>query len=174
MTNRHRLLIAIFFILGGLIAVGLIVRGLSDRAGVAEEKADAAVSAVTELAAQVRALGGEPVVEPSELPKTGPRGDVGPAGPPGPQGPIGPQGIQGPRGKQGQTGSTGVGTTGPAGPQGEPGPSGQDGKAGADGATGPAGPAGYPASFTIIGLGGQQMTCTDPDGDHNYTCNAAG
>lgn len=173
MTNKHRLLVAIFFVIGALIALGLIVRGLSDRADNAEKKADTAVSAVTELANQVRQLGGQPVVEPSELPKTGPQGDVGPEGPqgpPGPAGPAGPQGEPGTDGTTGPTGAPGASVTGPAGPSGPAGPAGKDGKDGADGAPGPAGPAGYPTSFELQVVGGQTLTCTDPDGDHNYTC----
>lgn len=47
------------------------------------------------------------------------------------------------------------GDTGAPGPQGEPGPKGDPG---------------YPDSWTYTDELGQTYTCTDPDGDHNYTC----
>lgn len=125
----------------------------------------------------------------------GPIGPVGPQGPQGPEGPIGPKGEDGAAGKTGQNGEAGAtgaqgdpgvagadgadgaqGPAGPAGPQGEPGPKGEQGPAGAKGETGsagPAGPAGYPDSFEItVGPQGNPVTyvCTDPDGDHDYTC----
>lgn len=103
------------------------------------------------------------------------QGLQGPQGEQGPRGETGPKGPRGFPGSNGQNGSTGiqgeVGPTGPAGPQGEIGPSGSPGP---QGPTGERGPAGYPDSFTYTtqnGLG-QETTyvCTDPDGDHSYTC----
>lgn len=126
---------------------------------------------------------------------TGPRGPMGFIGPQGPKGDDGRPGLQGPRGPPGQAdngedgqpgapGTSGVdGEAGPPGPQGEQGPPGPQGQPGADGAngapgsagpTGPPGPAGFPDSWTFTvtnGLGGSRtFTCTDPDGDRNYTC----
>jgi cell division protein FtsB len=85
---------------------------------------------------------------------------VGPAGPPGPAGPAGKDGAAGPSGADGKDGATGpVGPTRPAGPS---------------GSAGPTGPAGYPTSFgwtlTLVGNRTVTYTCTDTDGDHQYTC----
>jgi hypothetical protein len=131
----------------------------------AEKSAAVAIAAANDLAEQVRSLGGEPVVEPSDLPQVGPQGDIGPQGPAGATGATGPRGPRGPKGVPGPAGATGA--------KGDPGPAGQDGKDGTDGtdgADGAAGPAGYPTSFSFTWLGGQEFTCTDPDGDHAYTC----
>ena len=51
-----------------------------------------------------------------------------------------------------------TGPPGPTGPQGEP------------GAKGDQGPAGYPDSITYTDPAGFTYLCTDPDGDHDYTC----
>lgn len=170
MTRFHR---AAFLVLATFAAVVLFLylQALADEAHDANRTAQTATNAATELADQVRDLGGDPVVEPSELPKTGPQGDVGPQGPAGPTGPPGPQGEPGAKGKKGADGAPGASVTGPVGPAGA---DGKDGKDGADGAPGPAGPAGYPASFSFTGVGGQVFTCTDPDGDHAYQCESSG
>lgn len=114
------------------------------------------------LAEQVRDMGGEPIVEPTKKPDTGPLngtdgidgedGEDGVQGPPGAQGERGPKGDKGDRGSGGTDGSDGAqgsagadglngadGAPGEPGPQGEPGPV---GPAGPKGDTGPAGPAG--------------------------------
>lgn len=123
--------------------------------------------ATTALAAQVEALGGEPVVKPDSAGPdsgvvlvpgpTGARGATGPQGEPGvgAQGPVGTQGVPGDRG---EPGAPGVGETGPQGPPGD---------AGAEGPAGPPGPP--PESFTFTVLS-QSFICTDPDGDGNYAC----
>lgn len=124
----------------------------------------------------------------------GPRGEQGFTGPQGPMGPIGPRGYtgkDGPDGKDGAKGSDGAvglsgedgmpgdpGSPGDQGDQGPPGPPGSDGRDGAEGPEGPRGEqgdAGYPESwsYTVPGPGGSPGVtyyCSDPDGDHNYTC----
>jgi hypothetical protein len=171
MTKLHRISYTVLWIMSVIVVV-LLVHGLTENVREAEHKADRSAAAtkeaseaVTDLAEQVRSLGGQPVVEPSDLPQVGPQGDVGPQGLTGATGATGPQG---PRGLKGATGPAGA-----AGAKGEPGPAGRDGKDGtdgADGADGAVGPAGYPTSFTFTWLGGQEFTCTDSDGDHAYTC----
>jgi len=106
----------------------------------------------------------------------GPKGDTGAQGDkgaPGDAGATGAPGAKGDTGAQGATGDTGApGSTGAQGPPGDPGPQGPQG------ATGPQGPPGAngspPASFSftfVDGVGAQvTLTCTDPDGDLNYTC----
>lgn len=171
MTRAHRLAFYALWI-SSIIVVGLLIHGLANTAREAQERADTATAAVSDLAQQVRSLGGEPVVTPSDLPSAGPPGPTGPQGFPGPPGPSGPPGPVGPAGPQGHPGATGptgpAGSTGLTGPKGDPGPQGNKGEpgpTGPQGDPGPAGPAGYPESFTFAGF-----TCTDPDGDHTYTC----
>lgn len=181
MTRWHR--IAFALLCAGFLAVILLYfTHLAARVNHAEHRAEtdtamskAALAAVDDLAAQVRDLGGTPVIEPSELPTPAP-GAPGPQGIRGDTGPAGATGATGPRGLRGLMGLPGpagpVGATGPQGPKGDTGPAGADGQNGTDGAPGPTGPAGYPDSFTITlhnGDGGV-LTCTDPDGDHSYTC----
>lgn len=103
-------------------------------------------AAVSQLARQVRRLGGVPVVEPDDLPS---QVVIGPAGPTGPTGGEGVDGADGQDGSDGAPGRPGSdGEDGAPGPQGEPGPvgpagpAGPVGAAGKDGATGPAGPQG--------------------------------
>jgi hypothetical protein len=110
----------------------------------------------------------------------GPAGPAGPVGPPGPRGPSGPKGDTGNQGTEGDAGAAGAegepgatGPEGPAGPPGPPGPQGNQGPAGPQGERGPEGPAGYPQSFTFT-FGAQEYTCTDPDGDRNYSCESSG
>lgn len=119
---------------------------------------------------------GTPCLASIEPDCTGPKGDTGAAGDKGATGDTGAQGATGAKGDtgaQGATGDTGApGATGAQGPPGDPGPQGPQG------ATGPQGPPGAngspPASFSftfVDGVGAQiTMTCTDPDGDLNYTC----
>lgn len=125
----------------------------------------------------------------------GPEGPLGPKGDPGdpgangssgPAGENGSDGVDGAPGTNGADGSTGpqgqageAGPQGPAGPAGPPGPQGPPGPAGGAGPTGPPGEAGYPATFTWTmqgpgGVGNQTYTCSDPDGDHKYTCEPVG
>ena len=147
MTRWHRLAYVILVV--GFVAVLLFyftdltgrVNHADHRADENAERSEAALTAVADLANQVRSMGGHPVVEPSELP--GPVGASGPAGPAGATGATGATGDTGPRGPRGYPGPTGpVGPMGPAGatgakgetgPKGEPG---QDGKDGADGKDG--------------------------------------
>lgn len=162
----------------GLAVVLFMFNGLGHRVNEAEDTARGnqkaltqAQKAVGQLARQVERLGGEPVVQPSDLPDAepvpgpqglpglrGPRGPRGPVGPqgergfPGAQGPVGstgPRGLTGKRGAAGATGATGAqgaqgsqGEIGPAGPQGPPGERGPAGPAGPAGDRGPAGPPG--------------------------------
>jgi len=129
----------------------------------------------------------------------GVQGIQGLTGPPGPPGPVGPQGVQGFQGESGKAGSAGTngadgkagadGSSGPAGspgadgpqgpkgdtgPQGPQGPKGEPGPKGDNGAQGETGPPGYPTSFTFTqtDITGRETTytCSDPDGDHQYTC----
>jgi hypothetical protein len=131
----------------------------------------------------------------------GEQGIPGIQGPPGPEGPLGPKGDPGDNGAAGAVGAAGKngldgasgtngtdGAAGPPGPAGEPGPQGPPGPAGPQGPpgpageagpTGPPGEAGYPSSFTWTmqgpgGIGNQTYTCSDPDGDHKYTCEPVG
>lgn len=134
----------------------------------AERVATQATAAANALADQVRRLGGQPVVEPSQLPQVGPTGAAGATGATGPTGATGARGPRGLRGLMGLPGPTGA--TGATGPAGATGAKGEPGKDGADGATGATGPAGYPASFSFTSIGGKTVTCTDPDGDHAYDC----
>jgi len=105
------------------------------------------------LAAQVERRGGDPVVDPADLP--GPAGAPGLSGLDGEDGRDGRDGRTGPRGPRGYPGAgtdgaSGIdgrdsitpgpdGAPGPQGDQGPPGPAGADGPAGQDGARGPAG-----------------------------------
>jgi len=139
-----------------------------EKAARAEHVAALATAAANDLADQVRSLGGQPVVEPSKLPKSGAAGPAGPQGLSGPPGVQGVPGVRGLRGFMGKPGATGaMGPTGATGPAGDTGPKGEPGK---NGDPGPTGPAGYPDSFSFNVIGGQTVTCTDPDGDHTYTC----
>lgn len=106
---------------------------------------------ISQLAQQVKGLGGTPVVQ---APQPGAQGPVGTQGPVGPQGPPGPTGPQGPAGRDGQSppcladpaqcqGAAGQnGIAGPAGATGPAGPAGSQGPAGPAGPQGPSGPAG--------------------------------
>lgn len=177
------------------------IHGLASRVSDAEKQATANRAAAEQLARQVKGLGGEPVVEPSTLPRVptsepGKSGAQGPSGPSGATGP-GPSWAQiaasvadycahhnkctGPAGATGQPGKDST-VPGPAGAAGKDGKDGSPGKDGADstvpgpqgpaGADGATGAAGYPASLRIP-VDGTNYVCTDPDGDHAYTCSAA-
>lgn len=104
---------------------------------------------------------------------TGPKGDPGADSTvPGPQGPKGDPGadstVPGPQGPQGQPGAD----SNVPGPQGPKGDTGDQGAKGDTGATGPKGDPGYPDSFTFTFMG-TDYSCSDPDGDHAYTCQPA-
>lgn len=185
MTRWHKLGFLVLALAGCAFVLLLLTRLTNE---VADSRTDAAANrqvasqnarAVRQLVAQVRRLGGDPVVKPSDMPAgptgatgaTGLQGETGPAGAQGPSGPPGPRGNQGPPGPVGDTGNTGAtgakgdtGQQGPAGPQGPPGPKGDQGP------KGDTGPAGYPDSFTYTDVTGATYYCTDPDGDHDYTC----
>lgn len=161
MTRWHR--IAYIVLVVGFLAVLLLYfDALTSRVNHAETRADVSVNAVTDLANQVRSLGGKPVIEPSQLPPAGPAGAQGVQGIPGPTGPQGPQGVPGPVGPVGaaMTGPTGPagakGDTGLAGPAGPAGKDGSDGKNGTNGAPGPAGADGTP------GRGITSVDCSSP------------
>jgi hypothetical protein len=151
--------------------------------------------------AQFQACKGKKAGSPGcTIPISPPAGKIGPqgvqgmqgiAGPPGPIGPQGPQGLQGVPGADGKNGAHGIqgdpgpaGDPGPPGTPGDTGPQGPEGPTGAKGDTGPAGPKGdtgptgpkgdtgpEPKSFTFS-QGPFVYTCTDPDGDGNYTCDS--
>lgn len=107
---------------------------------------------------------------PGQPGQSGPPGQPGKNGQPGQNG-TNPPCLAAPNQCNGQNGTNGQngndGPQGPQGPQGPAGPAGQDGKDGAQGPQGPAGP--EPSSFTFTYLG-VTYTCTDPDGDGQYTC----
>jgi hypothetical protein len=99
----------------------------------------------------------------------------------GTAGAPGSQGATGEAGAEGATGATGP--PGPPGPPGQQGPPGPPGEPGAEGAQGPPGPPGPPGpqgaqgppvgSFTILSAAGVSITCSDPEGDGQYTCSPA-
>lgn len=189
--RRHRWIVAVtlMLLLGAAIAYGIaelvsvqddIEDSRRDRADLRSELAGQHEIS-TALAEQVRALGEEPVVEPSDPPTTAPilQGERGPIGPRGPAGLPGLPGVDGTDGEPGAVGADGepgaVGESGATGAQGEPGASGAQGPAGATGpqgepgAQGPVGPAGADgrgiASVTCAGLpGGATWTFTYTDG----------
>lgn len=160
-------------------------------------------TALDALVQQVHSLGIEPAAPAPDPAATlqgqkGEKGDEGQKGPPGPPGPagatgqpgaVGSTGAAGAKGDRGEAGPAGVagpaGPTGSAGPSGMTGPEGPSGPAGAAGAQGDAGPAGAtgatgatgpqgpePASFTFT-QGITTWTCTDPDGDGDYSCTSS-
>jgi len=150
--------------------------------------------AAAALAAQVRRLGGRPVVQPSTLPTPtpGPRGEPGAAGArgaagqpgaPGPRGATGARGPAGPDGQPGIPGSRGdTGTQGPAGPAGPPGPQGPPGEQGPQGPKGdtgdqgPRGPQGDPGPTCPDGYTPEQRTVHDdqhPEGETVLVCVAS-
>lgn len=128
-----------------------------------------------QLADQVRAMGGVPVVTPSP----GAPGDPGAPGSPGSpgqpgadgrpgrtgqSGESGPQGPQGPQGEPGADGEPGATVQGPPGPSGAPGAPGKDGADGADGERGPAGPSGPPGPACPDGYQPETTTIVTPGG----------
>lgn len=132
---------------------------------------------IRDLAAQVRRMGGTPVVSPPP----------GPAGSPGQPGASGSQGRPGVAGKSGQpgasvtgppgkTGPTGASVTGPPGPVGPAGSAGKDGKDGADGKPGSDGKDGSPpSSWTWTDQLGTTYTCTRTSpGATTYDCQPSG
>lgn len=189
--------VACMAVVGVLLALGVNdVQNTQDDLEQTQARLDQQENASRVLARQVKRLGGEPVIDPDDLPEPepgeqGPQGLIGPQGPPGPQGdpgPKGPRGFPGPPGPFGPPGEDGspgrTGDTGPAGATGETGATGSQGETGAQGPQGetgpqgpqgeqgPAGPAGFPESWTFEWMG-STWTCTDPDQDRNYACTAA-
>lgn len=171
--SRHALwMTAALLILTGGVALALLLihREADARQQVAQE-ADLRGTAVSTLAADVRALreqlkaeGKTPVApDPSKavddlparaevpVPIPGPRG---PSGSPGPTGSPGATGAAGDPGRDGEPGA--VGPTGPAGPQGPPGSAGAQGEKGDRGEQGPAGPT-CPDGYSL------QTPSYDPD-----------
>jgi hypothetical protein len=153
-----------------------------DRQTLAQE-VSAQQQAAEKLAQQVRRLGGQPIVEPSNLPPApgaaGSPGTPGATGAPGPRGPQGVPGPRGPRGERGQTGATGAGGTagqvgaageqGPAGPKGEQGDTGPAGAKGDKGDPGPAGPQGPAGAAGQDGTSITQVDCTSGTGTFVFT-----
>ncbi len=155
------------------VAVVLFVR--------TSERLDASERETAALAAQLEAMGVEPITEPDEQPETvlipGPQGEPGTEGrdgrdgadstTPGPRGPRGFSGRDGTDGESitGPTGADGADSTVP-GPPGSPGPAGPAGNDGADGTDGTATPGDYQcpegqyvAGFTIADDGTVTLTC---------------
>lgn len=182
MTGLERALYrrrTLLFIVAGMLFLGAAVLGAfvmiqreAHRADQLADEADLRGTAVSTLAADVRALraqvqaaGQSPVApDPAAAVPNLPQRTVvpipGPAGPPGldgSPGATGPAGSPGPSGAAGVDGAQGpAGDPGPAGPQGDPGP------AGPAGPQGPAGPAGKdgqtcPDGYTL------QPALDDPD-----------
>lgn len=199
MNARTRVVLYVVVVGLALTTILLMIGQLTDRVQRAEAAALASQSAAKDnavaledartligrLGTQVKGLGGTPVVVPSDVPEpteaVGPTGATGATGDRGPRGFIGPVGPRGLPGEDGTNGSDGETVTGPAGQDGaagavgEPGPegpAGPQGQQGPQGERGPEGPAGFPQSFTYTDATGIQRTCTDPDGDRNYTCEA--
>ncbi|MDB5911098.1 MAG: hypothetical protein JWP34_5215 [Massilia sp.] len=139
---------------------------------------------IRDLAAQVRRMGGTPVVTPPPGPagspgapgQPGAAGSPGASGSPGRSGASGAQGSPGPVGPSGAAGAAGApgqsvtGPAGPAGPSGPPGKDGADGKPGADGKDGPP-----PTSWTWTDQLGTTYTCTQTSpGATTYDCQPSG
>lgn len=164
MNHRLRVIAWVVLAVFGVVALGLILSGLTDRVQRAERSAEDAtttahknaaiagqgVVAVRRLAQQVKRLGGTPVVSPTDVPlpagdpgpqgergSAGPQGSTGAKGEPGTQGSTGPTGAPGATGKKGDAGAAGA--TGAQGTQGDPGPAGASGAAGDQGPQGPQG-----------------------------------
>lgn len=178
--RRRTLLFVIagMLFLGGAVLVAFVqIQREAHRADQLADEADLRGTAVSTLAADVRALrsqvqaaGQSPVApDPAKAVPSLPDRTAVPVpipGPPGPQGEPGSPGEPGPTGSPGPSGSPGTagldgaqgppGDPGPAGPQGDPGPA---GPAGPQGPTGPAGPAGQtcPAGYSL------QPALDDPD-----------
>lgn len=158
-------------VIGAITLVLLVASQIFQLQSANQDRAELQAS-VSILQAQVEALGGKPAVDvpvPAEIiivkGENGERGEQGPRGATGATGPQGPAGVDGVDGTSGTTGSTGEpGATGPQGPEGATGPAGP---------TGATGPAGYPTSWTFTYEDKNQthtVTCSDPDGDRNYSC----
>jgi hypothetical protein len=161
----------------GVLGLGAFIFAVThDRAEQRQDTADTAQRADDRSRLVVRYLQG----------KQGISGVPGRAGVEGAPGPMGGRGRRGERGATGRAGSDGAdgrpgvagsdGAVGPAGTDGTDGKDGEDGVAGAKGDPGAAGPPGEQGppgppveSFTFTFLG-TDYTCTDPDGDGDYTC----
>lgn len=126
-----------------------------------QQTAAEAKNAAKALARQVERLGGDPVVDPGNIP--GPTPVAGPEGVPGRRGPRGFPGVPGIPGVPGDSGPRGLigapGATGAPGGPGDPGQQGAQGAPGADGGPGQQGPQGPP------GDPGQQGPKGDPGAD---------
>ena len=143
------------------------------------KRADANAVVAQQLAEQIRASGGTPMVQP---PVPGERGPVGPQGPEGPPGEDGVDGTTPPcLAEPGQCrGADGTGVPGPPGPTGPPGPPGVDGVDGQDGQDGTPGQDGAdgrpPAGWTWVDGDGRTQSCSrdpgSPDEAPTYTCTA--
>lgn len=169
MTKWHRLIYAAL-ILGSLLVVILLFRGLTEQVNIANRDVD-------QLARQVQSLGGEPVVDPEAPPEDEPVLIPGPPGEDGLPGLPGLDGLDGADGKDGRNGQDGADSTtvGPRGPRGETGLSCVDdlGLAACRGPQGPVGATGAPgADSTVPGPQGPQGPA-GPAGTANpgtYTC----
>lgn len=163
-NRRVLLLVAVLLVLGGGVALSLILIGreanarreLATEANLRGDAVSVLAGDVRALRAQVEGEGKVPVApDPTTavedlpdraevpVPIPGPRGadgedgEDGADGEPGATGSPGSDGSDGADGKPGAVGPSGaVGPAGPPGPQGEPGPAGPQGAPGADGADG--------------------------------------
>lgn len=162
--------------LGALVVVGLAALAwvLWAQATTADRLRDAGNTTADQaqaLAAQVRALGAVPVVQPAVSGPAGPTGAQGPPGVPG----TGVPGAPGREGPPGPAGAPGSAVTGPAGPPGAVGPSGapgEPGKDGADGQPGADGAAGQPGADGAPGQPPAGWTTTYPDGSSDVCTRA--
>lgn len=148
-------------------------RQLARQVSAQETIAAARDQQLRDLAAQVRRLGGTPVVVPPPGPAgqpgaTGPSGSPGQRGGAGARGPAGPAGSTGPSGAPGASGQPGQdGAQGPQGEPGAPGPRGEQGPKGEQGEPGPACADGYhPEQVTVLTSDGPKpATICAKDGD---------
>lgn len=188
MTPRLRKAIYLLLAAGVLLFAYLVLDNLTDRVSRAEARQESAeqerqgteadlrqyANAVDKLADQVTRRGGDPVVQPGELPNlTG--GQPGPAGVPGLPGTRGITGQQGRAGKTGGTGATGrtgapgaEGADGQPGADGEPGATGPQGETGATGPQGPQGPQGERGNAGPQGPSGTAQPGTYSCGEGQY------
>lgn len=144
--GRRRVVLLAILALAAIVVAYLTGANQYQRTRTEQERADQAATAVEQLCAQVRQLGGTCAVDPEEF-----RGEPGPEGPSGPAGPPGLPGRDGTDGADGAPGSSGpAGPAGPMGPAGPPGPQGPQGPAGEAGPAGPTCPDGTHVEDLVV------------------------
>lgn len=179
--------VTVVVVVMGALWIAVTMSGLSadnsrleQQATASERKASTRDQQLRDLAAQVRKLGGTPVVvpppgvagSPGVAGQPGAPGRPGAAGSPGRSGGAGspgPTGPAGPSGTQGAAGAPGQAVTGPPGPAGPTGPAGKDGKDGTDGKDGSP-----PSSFSWTYLGVTYQCTPTSDDSTAYDCQPAG